>query len=281
MLPLPGSTNRWASVLMLTPSRLAPALEQAAAGQAMRRRVWNPIIDMIGYLAFLTLYSQTVFLFLMYSILPKFERIFADFDSELPWMTNLLVKASNFTVDSGLLVLLNLFLAGAVLGFIAWVMLLFSGYEPIVRIASRSTPFSEVTKGTLLRALATPVEKGRPMTDALRLLLSSTDGARLRRRLPGALQSIEQGVPWWSALRSAGLIGAVDATVLESAQRAGNLPWALRALADASDRRVGYRLHAWVQVLGSAALIAFGVMVGFVVVGFFLPVVKVILDSAQ
>ena len=259
---------------------LAPALEQAAAGQAMRRRLWNPIVDTIGYLTFLVLYSQAILFFLMYWILPKFEKIFADFDSTLPWMTKLLIQASNFMLDTGLMALLNLFLTGVVLGFIACVILLLSGYEPVVRIASRTTPFSDVTKGTLLRALATPVDRDRPMTDALRMMRNSTDGRRLRRRLSEALESIEQGMPWWTALRSAGLIRAVDATLLESAQRAGNLSWAMSALADAGDRRVGYRLHAWTQVLGSAALISFGVVIGFVVIGFFQPLVKLISELA-
>ena len=62
--------------------------------------------------------------------------------------------------------------------------------------------------------------------------------------------------------------------MLQAAQRAGNLPWAMQEMADSGRRRFLYRLQAIVQAVFPAAVICFGLMVMFIVVSLFLPLVS-------
>jgi type II secretory pathway component PulF len=72
------------------------------------------------------------------------------------------------------------------------------------------------------------------------------------------------------------VIGRAEMAVLGAAQRVGNLPWALAEMADSSRRRLGYRLHGLTHLLFPAVVLSFGLLVLFVVVGFFMPLVLLI-----
>ena len=56
----------------------------------------------------------------------------------------------------------------------------------------------------------------------------------------------------------------------------GNLPWAMREMADSNRRRFAYRLQAMVQTLFPPAMILLGLIVMFIVVALFLPLVALI-----
>ena len=110
------------------------------------------------------------------------------------------------------------------------------------------------------------VEAQQPITTGINLLAELFPVARIRRGLYRARLLIEHGVPWFEALRRRHLIGRRDAGVLEAAQRAGNLAWALRALADSHDRQLGYRLQVLAQLIFPLIVLGVGVLVGLAAV---------------
>ena len=64
--------------------------------------------------------------------------------------------------------------------------------------------------------------------------------------------------------------------MLGSAQRVGNLAWALREMAESNERRLGYRLQFWLQLLFPMLLICLGAVVFVLVVAYFCPLVSLI-----
>ncbi len=85
-----------------------------------------------------------------------------------------------------------------------------------------------------------------------------------------------QGVEWTEALFENGLLTPSDVGVLASAQRAGNLAWALRELAETGERRWAYRLQAWSQLLFVLTMLVLGLLVFVLAVAFFLPLITLI-----
>ena len=77
------------------------------------------------------------------------------------------------------------------------------------------------------------------------------------------------------------MIRRADLAVLQAAQRVGNLPWAMQEMADSARRRFIYRLQAIVQAVFPAVVICFGLMVMFIVVALFLPLVTLIQRMAM
>jgi type II secretory pathway component PulF len=74
------------------------------------------------------------------------------------------------------------------------------------------------------------------------------------------------------------LIGAADAAVLAAAQRSGNLSWALAEMADSFQRKATYRLQALAQVVLPLMMVPVGIFMCLLMVAYFAPLTKLILD---
>ena len=79
-------------------------------------------------------------------------------------------------------------------------------------------------------------------------------------------------------MQDAQFLSSTDVDLLRAAQRNHNLAWALDELAATRERRLAYRLQVVMQVVHPCLVIAVGVAVGFVVLAYFMPLVKLIND---
>lgn len=127
-----------------------------------------------------------------------------------------------------------------------------------------------------MRWLALAVRQNRPLPDMMRLIAGYLTQRGLRRRLERAIKRLDQGTEWTECLSRAGLIRRSEAAVFQSAQRAGNLAWALEEMAESSVRRSLYRFRALTSVAFPALLLALGGSVAFVVFGILTPLFHLI-----
>ena len=132
----------------------------------------------------------------------------------------------------------------------------------------------------ILDGLALVARQQRPLGEGIATLALSYPKADIRRRLALAVFDIEAGCDWADSLAQHGMIQRAEHAVLQAAQRAGNLAWAMQEMADSARRRFFYRLQAIVQTLFPVMLICFGLVVMYIVVALFLPLVTVIQKAA-
>ena len=99
---------------------------------------------------------------------------------------------------------------------------------------------------------------------------------RARAGCTGRSASIADGAHWCDALQRARLVTRAQAAVFKSAERAGNLAWALEEMADSSVRRAVLPRQAALNVLFPALILVCGIGVMFVAVGMLLPLFDLI-----
>jgi type II secretory pathway component PulF len=128
----------------------------------------------------------------------------------------------------------------------------------------------------VLRSLGLTTEGGKPIVEGLETLARVYPSRWVQGRLVAVLREVQQGGDWVESLADHALIRASDEAVLSSAQRAGNLAWALGEMADVNERRLGYRLQLWLQFLFPVLLTAIGVLVLVMAVAYFSPIVRLI-----
>ena len=217
--------------------------------------------------------------FIMYYIIPKFKRIFDDFNTELPEVTKSLIAGADLTIRHWGVLGLPLF-AYLPIGII--VLVGFAEYYswPILLQSIFGRWFIRWHTPDVMRSLAQSVTRGVPMDQALRPIVQFAGPLRLRRQLALALEDVQDGDPCWKTLQSRGILNSTETYVLETAERAGNLPWVLDTLADNLDRRRLYRIKALLEFVQPIALVFVGVAVGFVVIALFMPLVKLFNDLA-
>ena len=220
--------------------------------------------------------AVTITTFLMYFIVPKFKQIFLSFGTELPGVTVLLISLSDMFVSYA-------FLFAPVFGVLSTVFLwscaeaFLSGWsETWLAWRFGYGRRSEIPR--LLRRLRGAVVSKMPWPAALQPMVLKHPQSDIRARLERVLGRVTAGMGVWPAMRDSGLLSARDVSLLEMAERANNLDWALSALAESKERSL---VHRW-QVLMTLSVPVFTVAAGLVVmlicIGFFMPLVKLLND---
>lgn len=226
----------------------------------------------VAYLVGLFLALTAVVSFLMYFIIPKFKKIFEDFGTELPQLTQWVIKVSDEVVRwSPLIVVGGL----ALTGWVEW-------------RSRRGTPsavfrwlFYSHARGqapVVLRILGVVIQAGRPLVGALSTMARHHQSPTVRNHLLFIRNEVERGDEAFQLLFETGFLRRSETRILEAAGRAGNLPWALEELSGRIERDVNYRMALLMEIIRPAFLFTVAVCVGIFAIGMFLPLVKLIND---
>jgi len=250
--------------------RLPQALRMAASSRSSQLPIWTAIASRLAYLLAMLLIIQSICGFMLYFIVPKFESIFKDFGVPLPQPTILLIEGSHFLIKYFYLttawippleLLLLIFLPFSFAGWVNYDVPLFD------RLLRRRH------MALILRSLSLAVDAGKPIEVALTTLASHYPTLWVRRKLIKVDERVQLGESWISALEQQGIIQSSDAQVLSSAAEVGNVAWALRELAETGERRLAFRFQAVTQTLFPLVVIGLGLVVGFIAVAFFTPLI--------
>jgi protein transport protein HofC len=253
------------------------ALRLAGSARSAQLSLWLGIASRLAYLLGLLLALQTIVGFIVYFIIPKFEAIFRDFGVALPEATLWMIAFSHRVVQYA--PVSSLFLLGEV-ACLLYVPFSFNGWMNYnVPIFDRM--LSRRHTALVLRALSLVVESSQPIALGLSTLASHYPTRWVRWRLARADRSVQRGGDWIDALWHAGIIRQADAEVLASATTVGNLAWALRELAETSERRMSLRLQAALQTLFPLTVVLLGLVVACLALAYFLPLVKLIMELSK
>ena len=252
----------------------AAALKELSHGDRTNlTAVWRSYLDRLCYLAAVLITLLVVMTFVMMKIIPSFERIFEDFDLELPKLTLLAVAVSNFTVSYLGGVIFLVIVASLLTALVIGVCYLCD--VPVLRWLGDHV-FRGRRTADVLRILAVSTEHREPLTTVLQRLAQVYPSRMLRRQLAPAAAAMNAGGDWRESLRTARFISPAEQSLLQTAEQAGNLPWALRTVAARQEKRIVYRLAAAVQVLYPIVIVLLGGLVAFFVVSLFVPLVKLV-----
>jgi type IV pilus assembly protein PilC len=216
--------------------------------------------------------------FVMYFIIPKYKEIFEDFGVELPPLTVAAVAASDLFVGYSYLILSGLELPVVAALAVAFVYCIGWGnlnYPLLMRwFPRRDAP-------PLLRSLSHVVETGQSLADIVEDIAHRHLRADVRQRLLRIGRALKLGQPLWEPLSNEGFIRDKEADALAAAQRAGNLPWALRTLADSMESTSRHRVQLWLEIAKPVLVVTVSLVVGWFVLAMFLPLVSLISDIAS
>ncbi|HVX11347.1 MAG TPA: type II secretion system F family protein [Pirellulales bacterium] len=243
----------------------AEAARQPASAPAMMR-VWAGF----WYLSMLALNGCAILIFVAIKIVPAFIKIFDDFNADLPGPTLALIQSCNWFVEYGPAPLaLALFVTAS--WAVLWRVSVITWLPPPFNMIARRRETVVV-----LRSLALATESSRPLELALSALAEHYPSRALRARLRRTLAQMASGQPWYESLADQGLLRSSEQALVSSAERAGNLAWALREVADGIERRTALRAQRWLELVIPVCILFAGGIVMFIVVSLFVPLVSLI-----
>ncbi len=266
-------------VLDVILQRLADFLEKAAK---LKRKIIGAMIYPIVVLSVAALIVTGIMIF----IVPKFEEIFNDFETELPILTSILINSSRWL---GGTLYPDQTIPGAVYIFGSPFVIMF-----LIKLARRSTTGKAVLDAALLRVpvvgklvakttiakftrtMGTLISAGVPILDGIIITRDTTGNFIYQRALERVHDSVRQGESFSEPLRQSKVCDALVVNMIDVGEETGDLDKMLLKIADNYDDEVDTMVASLVSLLEPIMVVLLGGIVGFIVVALFMPLVSLI-----
>ncbi|GJM23884.1 MAG: type II secretion system protein F [Phycisphaerae bacterium] len=266
-----GETGGVLDVILV---RLAEFMEKA---QRLKAKIKGAMI----YPSVVITFAVGIVTMIMIVVVPKFEEIFKDFDTALPGATVLLINTSKWFVEGmppGWLVVLLTPLA-----IYIFLKLLnqskggrFAKDSVIVRLPIAGGISSKSSIARFCRTLGTLVTAGVPILEAINITKETAGNEVYARALEKVHDSIREGDTFADPLRAAKVCDGIVVNMIAVGEETGELDKMLLRIADNYDDEVEVAVSALISLLEPIMVAVLGVIVGFIVIALFLPLVSLI-----
>jgi len=281
--------------------RLAEFQERA---QALKRKVKGALVYPICVVTF----AVAILTFIMLKIVPEFEKIFTDFDADLPEITRVLMSTANFMASYWYL------LPGIPTAIVLFIKLVrrFSygryGWDLfIIKLPIFGQLIEKNIVARTTRTLGTLVASGVPILEALTITRETSNNAVFEHMYGKVYEAIREGEAIAEPLKKNSeppfhpvalffwafwppVIGillylmkmnqrVVDDMVVnmvDVGEETGELDTMLYKVADTYDEEVAVLTESLISLMEPLLIILLGTMVGFIVIALFMPLISLI-----
>lgn len=232
---------------------------------------WIHTLPRLAYALAIILFTICISTFQTVFIVPKFQKIYQDFQAKMPKPSEWFFKFSHWLGDFWFLVI------PAILFMIGLILL------PILvpRIRWRFPLVGKIyrihVQGNFLRMLGISMLTQEVLPWVLGFLKGSSYFPKPAvRQIDDLADRLEKGEPFSASMRESGWVPLHMVPLMESAQRVGNLPWALAEAGTQRNRLAFVSSQRLTFTLFPILLLILGLIVGFIAVAMFLPLVELI-----
>ena len=255
--------------LDLTCQRLSHDLEN-------NKQLKSFMITSLIYPIVLIIVTILAVIVMMTYVLPKFVSIYENYDSSLPYLTELLLTTSRFASQFGLWIMLLFVLLGAGIYFYyqrdnakekidRWLLQL-----PVL---GSLLAMINVTK--IARNLGTMLESGVPLLRALKFSQYVTNNAVLKNALQESARQVKKGSNLSDALEQNNVFSEIVIHMIGIGERTGNLPAMLIQLAANFEDNYRASLEKLMKIFEPLIILVMGVIIGLIVVAMLLPILNI------
>jgi len=287
--------------------RLAEFQEKA---EALKRKVKGAMV----YPVVVVLVAGGILAFIMLKIVPSFKEIFTNFGIELPAMTQHLMDASDFVVTKGYLLLL------IPIGMWIFVKLMRKleagrrGWDTfIIKIPVFGGLIEKNIMARTTRTLGTLISSGVPILEALNITKETSGNAIFENLYGKIIESIREGESIAKPMKEysrlsfdpmaamfwflfffgpVGLViymmraqtRVVDDLVVnmvDVGEETGELDSMLYKVADTYDDEVAVLTDSLVSLMEPLLIVGLGLIIGFIVIALFLPLISIIQNLSK
>ncbi len=231
------------------------------------------ISQALAYPAFLLIALVVILAILFVFVMPRFVAMYADFGTELPLPTRVLIGLVEYFYIVGPA------LAGV--GFGAWVawrrwVATERGRLWVDRFCERIPYISDITRivaaSQLARSLSTLLAGGTPLVEALRTARESLTNRAYILRLEQATQQVIEGSSLAQAMRQASLMPDTAVRMIEVGEASGGLDSMLGEVALFYEEILDTRLARLMALIEPLIMLLMGVFIGGIIIVMYLPI---------
>ena len=246
--------------------------EQIEKETKIKRRVKGAMVYPTVVFTFATLVLVAMLMF----IVPVFAKIFTSLGGQLPFLTRIIVGASDLLRQRWYIIF-------PVAGLLIWGALRYkkteSGRRRWDRIKLRipmriGETVLKVTMARLLRTLATLVAAGVDIIRALEIAGSTAGNWLVEEALANARVKVQEGIPIAEPLMEDPLFPPMVSQMVKIGEETGELEKMLSKVADFYEDEVDSTIQSLTSIIEPLLMIGVGFMVGIIVIAMYLPMFK-------
>jgi len=245
--------------------RLADFKEKA---QSLQRRITGAMV----YPAVVISVAVLILTGIMIFIIPKFEKIFSDFRLKLPFVTQLLIDVSRWTVKYWYVIPLFPLAVWLTMKLIRlnktgnWLMDKTFLFVPIMGALIEKTIVART-----MRTLGTLISSGVPILEALAIVRETCMNAVFEDMYQRVYDSIREGETIATPLKQSRLVDDMVVNMVDVGEETGDLDTMLNKVADVYDEEVDVLVEALISLLEPIMIVILGGIVGTIVIALFMP----------
>jgi type IV pilus assembly protein PilC len=246
--------------------------EQIEKETKLKRRVKGAMIYPTVVFTFATLVLCAMLMF----IVPIFAKIFTELHGQLPFLTRVVVHASDLLRQRWYIIF-------PLVAALIWGVLRYkkteSGRQKWDRIKLRiplkiGEVVLKITMARLLRTLATLVAAGVDIIKALEIAGSTAGNWLVERALTEARIKVQEGVPIAEPLTNDPLFPPMVSQMVKIGEETGELEKMLSKIADFYEDEVDSAIQSLTSIIEPIMMIGVGFMVGIIIIAMYLPMFK-------
>ena len=205
-------------------------------------------------------------------VIPTFAKIFAGFNTELPWATKVLIGTSEFFVSYWPLILIAI--VGSFFGFRAFVKTDDGRMwwdKTKVKLPLVGGIIYRATLSRFARALATSLKAGVSLISAMNVVSRAVDNEYIGEKIRGMREGVERGDTITRTAASTGMFPPLVLQMISVGEETGAIDDLMFDVADYYEREVEYDLKNLSSAIEPVLIVGIGILVLILALGVFLP----------
>ncbi len=257
-------------VLEIVLNRLA---EFAEKSEKLKKRIKSAMV----YPAFVITVAVGVLSFLVTFIVPKFAEMFFDLNLKLPWMTSFLIEVSNIFKKQWYIPI------AAVISFVTAIKVIrrtkkgkFYVDKILLSFPVIGSLIRKIAIARFTRTLGTLITSGVPILQSLVIVKDTAGNEVISCAVEDVHDSIREGESIVEPLKTSKVFPPMVISMIEVGEETGALAEMLIKIADNYDEDVDAAVEGLTSLLEPFLIVFLAVVVGFIVIAMFLPLISLL-----
>ncbi len=248
--------------------RMALQFEKSAKTQALvKKAMIYPIV--------VALVAVAVVIVMLVFVIPRYMDMFEQLDTELPWITMMVVNMSNFIKNNWYILIPAV--AAIVFAIKAYAQTnsgkhLFGKLQ--LKIPAIKNLVVKSASSQMARTLSTLLTAGVPLTEAVDIVADTMTNIWFKEALKEALEQIVIGVPLSQPLQTCGLFPPMVYHMIRIGEEAGSTEEMLNKLADYYEEEVEMAVQSLMAAMEPMIIIVLACVVGVLIGAVMAPMVS-------
>ncbi|HLF57485.1 MAG TPA: type II secretion system F family protein [Thermoanaerobaculia bacterium] len=257
-------------ILDIILQRLATYIEKVVRLQAQVKSA------MVYPITVLTIAAGVVWI-ILWKVIPVFSQLFAGLGAEMPFLTRVVVTASNFIGRFGWLVIIALF-------FVVMAIRRYHKTETgrrvidgfVLKIPVIGMLVRKVAVARFCRTLATLTSSGVPILEGLEITARTSGNAIIEDAIMAVRKAVEEGKTISAPLAETKVFPVMVVQMINVGEQTGALDQMLSKIADFYEEEVDTAISGLMKLLEPVMIVILGGIIGTIVTAMYLPMYAIL-----